>query len=145
MCELVLEKTGLLPHANPGVMDRAALMRLKDSNASVADAGKRQPAPDAQWFAGMPKPRQGAAPASPHIEEAGKLSIAFTTGILIGIGETMEERVGLSPRDSKRSMKNMATFRKSSSRISAPSRKFPWPRPRSRLLKICCAQSLSPA
>src|SRR5882724_12369837 len=35
MCELVLEKTGLLPHANPGVMDRAALMRLKDSNASV--------------------------------------------------------------------------------------------------------------
>src|ERR1700747_3166374 len=35
MCELVLEKTGLLPHANPGVMDRAALVRLKDSNASV--------------------------------------------------------------------------------------------------------------
>src|SRR5260370_3082404 len=33
-CELVLEKTGLLPHANPGVMDRAALTRLKDSNAS---------------------------------------------------------------------------------------------------------------
>src|SRR6266478_3026334 len=31
MCELVLEKTGLLPHANPGVMDRAALARLKDS------------------------------------------------------------------------------------------------------------------
>ena len=35
MSELVLEKTGLLPHANPGVMDRAALVRLKDSNASV--------------------------------------------------------------------------------------------------------------
>src|SRR6267143_210421 len=35
MCELVLEKTGLLPHANPGVMDRAALTRLKASNASV--------------------------------------------------------------------------------------------------------------
>src|SRR5260370_2287671 len=35
MCELVLEKTGLLPHANPGVMDRAALERLKNSNASV--------------------------------------------------------------------------------------------------------------
>src|SRR5712664_4201131 len=35
MCELVLEKTGLLPHANPGVMDRASLVRLKDSNASV--------------------------------------------------------------------------------------------------------------
>src|SRR6267378_2403381 len=35
MCELVLEKTGLLPHANPGLMDRAALVRLRDSNASV--------------------------------------------------------------------------------------------------------------
>src|SRR5271157_713366 len=35
MSELVLEKTGLLPHANPGVMDRAALERLKESNVSV--------------------------------------------------------------------------------------------------------------
>src|SRR5215469_9161947 len=35
MCELVLERTGLLPHANPGVMDGAALDRLKESNASV--------------------------------------------------------------------------------------------------------------
>src|SRR5262245_32623905 len=35
MCELVLEQAGLLPHANPGVMDRAALERLKESNASV--------------------------------------------------------------------------------------------------------------
>src|SRR4029077_16636282 len=35
MCELVLEKTGLLPHANPGLMDGAALESLKDSNASV--------------------------------------------------------------------------------------------------------------
>src|SRR5213595_1109748 len=35
MSELVLEKTGLLPHANPGLIDRAALARLKDSNASV--------------------------------------------------------------------------------------------------------------
>ena len=35
MCELVLDHTGLLPHANPGVMDHAALARLKNSNASV--------------------------------------------------------------------------------------------------------------
>src|SRR6266481_3814302 len=35
MSEMVLEKTGLLPHANPGVMDHAALERLKESNASV--------------------------------------------------------------------------------------------------------------
>src|SRR5256886_7125403 len=35
MCELVLERTGLLPHANPGVMDGALLDKLKGSNASV--------------------------------------------------------------------------------------------------------------
>src|SRR5436190_20501860 len=35
MCELVREKTGLLPHANPGVMDRAALKHPNESNASV--------------------------------------------------------------------------------------------------------------
>jgi FO synthase len=35
MSEMVLERTGLLPHANPGVMDRAALQRFRESNASV--------------------------------------------------------------------------------------------------------------
>lgn len=94
MCELVLEKTGLLPHANPGVMDRSALERLKDSNASVGlmlenvsprlmhDGLPHAKAPDK-----VPSLRLRT------IEEAGKLHIAFTTGILIGIGETMEERI----------------------------------------------------
>src|SRR5712691_5064012 len=35
MCEMVLDRTGLLPHANPGVMDRPALERFRESNASV--------------------------------------------------------------------------------------------------------------
>jgi len=94
MCELVLEKTGLLPHSNPGVMDRAALVRLKDSNASVGlmlenvslrlmrDGLPHANAPDK-----VPALRLRT------IEEAGKLSMPFTTGILIGIGETMEECV----------------------------------------------------
>lgn len=94
MCELVLDRTGLLPHANPGVMDRAALERLKNSNASVGlmletvslrlmrDGLAHAKAPDK-----VPALRLRT------IEEAGKLSMAFTTGILIGIGETMEERV----------------------------------------------------
>jgi 7,8-didemethyl-8-hydroxy-5-deazariboflavin synthase CofG subunit len=94
MCELVLERTGLLPHANPGVMDRAALERLKQSNASVGlmlesvsvrlmrDGLAHAKAPDK-----VPALRLRT------IEEAGKLSMAFTTGILIGIGETMEERI----------------------------------------------------
>ncbi|HYY72773.1 MAG TPA: 7,8-didemethyl-8-hydroxy-5-deazariboflavin synthase CofG [Candidatus Bathyarchaeia archaeon] len=94
MCELVLEQTGLLPHANPGVMDGAALNKLKESNASVGlmlenvsvrlmrDGLPHANAPDK-----VPALRLRT------MEEAGKRSIAFTTGILIGIGETMEERI----------------------------------------------------
>lgn len=94
MCELVLEQTGLLPHANPGVMDGAALDKLKESNASVGlmlenvsvrlmrDGLPHANAPDK-----VPALRLRT------MEEAGKRSIAFTTGILIGIGETMEERI----------------------------------------------------
>jgi FO synthase len=94
MCELVLEKTGLLPHANPGVMDRSALERLKNSNASVglmlenvSPRLMRNGLPHANAPDKVPALRLRT------MEEAGKLSIAFTTGILIGIGETMEERV----------------------------------------------------
>jgi FO synthase len=94
MSELVLKKTGLLPHANPGVMDRAALIRLKDSNASVglmlenvSPRLMRDGLPHANAPDKVPALRLHT------IEEAGKLSIAFTTGILIGIGETMGERL----------------------------------------------------
>jgi 7,8-didemethyl-8-hydroxy-5-deazariboflavin synthase CofG subunit len=94
MCELVLDRTGLLPHANPGVMDRAALERLKDSNASV---GLMLETVSVRLMRGdLPHakaPDKVPALRIHTIEEAGKLSIAFTTGILIGIGETMEERV----------------------------------------------------
>src|SRR3989440_987698 len=94
MCELVLEKTGLLPHANPGVMDRPALERLKNSNASVglmlenvSARLMRDGLPHAKAPDKVPALRLRA------MEEAGKLNIAFTTGILIGIGETMDERI----------------------------------------------------
>ncbi len=94
MSEMVLEHTDLLPHANPGVMDRAALERLRESNASAGlmlenisvrllrDGGPHAGAPDK-----VPAVRLRT------IEEAGRLSMAFTTGILIGIGETPAERV----------------------------------------------------
>jgi 7,8-didemethyl-8-hydroxy-5-deazariboflavin synthase CofG subunit len=94
MCELVLERTGLLPHANPGVMDRPALERLKNSNASV---GLMLETVSARLMRGdLPHakaPDKVPALRLRTMEEAGKLSIAFTTGILIGIGETMEERI----------------------------------------------------
>ena len=94
MCELVLDRIGLLPHANPGVMDRAILERLKNSNASVglmletvSPRLMRDGLPHAKAPDKVPALRLRT------IEEAGKLNIAFTTGILIGIGETPEERI----------------------------------------------------
>jgi FO synthase len=94
MCELVLERTGLLPHANPGVMDRAALERFKESNASVGlmleTVSTRLMR---NGLAHYKAPDKVPALRLRTIEEAGKLSMAFTTGILIGIGETFEERV----------------------------------------------------
>ena len=94
MCELVLERTGLLPHANPGVMDGALLDKLKGSNASVGLMLEnvsvrlmREGLPHANAPDKVPALRLRT------MEEAGKRSMAFTTGILIGIGETMEERV----------------------------------------------------
>src|SRR5499427_5162735 len=94
MCEMVLEQTGLLPHANPGVMDGAALDKLKESNVSVGlmleNVSLRL------MRDGMPHanaPDKVPALRLRTMEEAGKRAIAFTTGILIGIGETMEERI----------------------------------------------------
>ena len=94
MCELVLDRVGLLPHANPGVMDSAILQRLKNSNASVglmletvSPRLMRDGLPHAKAPDKVPALRLRT------IEEAGKLNIAFTTGILIGIGETPEERI----------------------------------------------------
>jgi 7,8-didemethyl-8-hydroxy-5-deazariboflavin synthase CofG subunit len=94
MCELVLNETGLLPHSNPGVMDASILARLKNSNASVglmletvSNRLMRGDLPHAKAPDKVPALRLRT------MEEAGKLSMAFTTGILIGIGETLEERV----------------------------------------------------
>jgi FO synthase len=94
MCELVLDRTGLLPHSNPGVMDAEILARLKNSNASVglmletvSTRLMRGDLPHAKAPDKVPSLRLRT------MEEAGKLSMAFTTGILIGIGETLEERI----------------------------------------------------
>ncbi len=94
MCQLVFEETGLLPHANPGVLSREEMEQLRPVNASMGmmletasprllslgEAHHR--CPDK-----VPKIRLTA------LEVAGQLRIPFTTGILIGIGETLDERV----------------------------------------------------
>jgi FO synthase len=94
MCELVLEKTGLLPHSNPGVMGLEDLRRLRETNVSVGlmleSASPRLLRPGgAHWRA----PDKVPSLRLRTIQNAGELSMAFTTGILIGIGETPEERV----------------------------------------------------
>ena len=94
MCALVLEKTGLLPHSNPGLMGMDDLRRLRETNVSVGlmleSASPRLLRPGgAHWRA----PDKVPSLRLRTIDHAGQLSLAFTTGILIGIGETPEERV----------------------------------------------------
>lgn len=93
LCERTLQETDLLPHSNPGILRKNELKMLKEVNASMGlmlenssprlmdiPAHKKSPGKD-------PKLRIKT------IENAGKLKIPFTTGLLIGIGESLEERV----------------------------------------------------
>jgi FO synthase len=94
MCGRVLDETGLLPHANPGLMGRKDLERLREFNASMGlmleTTSERL---TAIGMAHDRAPDKRPALRLKTIEEAGRLSIPFTTGILIGIGETLDERV----------------------------------------------------
>ena len=94
MCELVHRETGLLPHANPGVMTRSDIASLREVNASmgimVENVSDRLLRPGGAHHRCPDKaPRRRLA----TLEHAGRMKVAFTTGILIGIGETLEERV----------------------------------------------------
>jgi 7,8-didemethyl-8-hydroxy-5-deazariboflavin synthase CofG subunit len=93
-CQTVLEETELLPHSNPGIMGKKDLQRLKEVNVSMGlmleNLSDRLMRPgNAHDNAPDKKP----ALRLRTMEEAGKLHIPFTTGILIGIGETLEERI----------------------------------------------------
>ena len=94
MCRLVLEKTGLLPHANPGTMNRAEMEKLQPVNASMGmmleSVSDRLLRPGEAHHA-CPDKVPSARLAT--LKTAGELGIPFTTGILIGIGESLEERV----------------------------------------------------
>jgi len=94
MCDLVLRETALLPHANPGVMDRAELLALRDVTASqgimLESTSERLCAPGGVHH-GSPDKHPSVRLAV--LNEAGAARIPFTTGILIGIGETRAERL----------------------------------------------------
>ncbi len=89
----VIEKTGLLPHLNPGVMTWEDMARLKHVSASMGimleTSSDRLSERGGPHF-GSPDKIPGIRLRT--IEDAGRLSIPFTTGVLIGIGETPRER-----------------------------------------------------
>ena len=94
MCKLVFDETGLLPHVNCGVLSQDELLELREYSASMGimleNVSERLMEPGQAHY-GCP----GKAPAErlATMERAAALGIAFTSGILIGIGETPEERV----------------------------------------------------
>jgi len=94
MCEKVLRESSLLPHPNPGLMSAEWLERLSSVAPSMGlmleTTSTRLLAKNA---AHDDAPDKEPAKRLRVIEDAGRRKIPFTTGILIGIGETLEERV----------------------------------------------------
>ena len=90
----VLEETGLLPHLNPGVMSWAEMSRLKPVAPSM---GMMLETTSARLFETRGLAHYGSPDKDPAVRlrtltDAGRLSIPFTTGLLVGIGETLAER-----------------------------------------------------
>jgi FO synthase len=89
----VIEATGLLPHLNPGVMSYEELARMKQVSASMGLMLETNS--DRLSTKGGPhfgSPDKDPAVRLRTIEDAGRLAIPFTTGILVGIGEDARER-----------------------------------------------------
>src|SRR6202167_4256286 len=90
----VLEETGLLPHLNPGVLSWQDFQRLKPVAPSM---GMMLETTSTRLFAEPGGPHFGSPDKDPAVrlrvlEDAGRCNVPFTTGILIGIGETLAER-----------------------------------------------------
>ena len=95
MAILVLEETGLLPHLNPGVMNEQDFQRLKPVAPSM---GMMLETTAERLFTERGAPHFGSPDKDPKVRlqvlaDAGRAQVPFTTGILIGLGETPAERV----------------------------------------------------
>jgi len=91
----VLEETGLLPHLNPGVMTYSDLLRLKPVAPSM---GMMLETTAVRLWDTPGGPHYGSPDKEPALrlavlEDAGRAAVPFTTGVLVGIGETPAERV----------------------------------------------------
>jgi FO synthase len=90
MCRLVIEETGLLPHANAGALspDELAALRPVTASQGMMIESLRE---DLDAHRGSPDKSPARRLAT--LEAAGELAIPFTTGILVGIGESREDRI----------------------------------------------------
>ncbi|MEU7928995.1 bifunctional FO biosynthesis protein CofGH [Micromonospora sp. NPDC049107] len=91
----VLEETGLLPHLNPGVLSWSELQRLKPVAPSM---GMMLETTATRLWSEPGGPHYGSPDKEPAVrlrvlDDAGRVGVPFTTGLLIGIGETPAERV----------------------------------------------------
>lgn len=91
----VLEETGLLPHLNPGVMSWAEISRLRPvapSMGMMLETTSRR-LYETKGEAHHKSPDKNPAVRIQVLEDAGRLNVPFTTGLLFGIGENLDERV----------------------------------------------------
>ncbi len=149
MCELVLRETTLLPHPNPGLLSAEWITRLatvspsmglmlETTNASLLQSGAAHDnAPDK-----VPAKRLRT------IEDAGKQGVPFTTGLLIGIGETLDDRVDtlLAIRDLHRRHGHIQEVIVQNFRVkpSIPMRDWPEPSQGEMLRAVAVARLLMP-
>src|SRR5262245_11642625 len=149
MCELVLRETSLLPHPNPGLLSADWIARLsavspsmglmlETTNASLlAPGAAHDNAPDK-----LPAKRLRT------IEEAGKQNVPFTTGVLIGIGETLEDRIDtlLAIRDLHRHYGHIQEVIVQNFRVKPgmPMRQWPEPTEGEMLRTVAVARLLMP-
>src|SRR5215831_9306533 len=90
MCRLVLDETGLLPHANAGALFDAELAALRPVSASQ---GMMVESLNGDLAAHRGSPDKTPERRLATLDAAGRLAIPFTTGILVGIGESRRDRV----------------------------------------------------
>ena len=94
MAVRVLEETGLLPHLNPGVMSWAEMSRLRPvapSMGMMLETTSRR-LHEVRGLAHHGSPDKDPAVRLRVLEDAGRLNVPFTTGLLVGIGEDLTER-----------------------------------------------------
>jgi FO synthase subunit 1 len=94
MSELVLEKTGLLPHTNAGSITKKEMSMLQDTNVSLGLM--LETSSERLMEKGMPHeyaPSKNPKVRIKTLKSAGELRIPITTGLLVGIGETQEDLI----------------------------------------------------